>query len=454
MRTRGQQREGVDFNASDLYSPVLKALEARLLAAIAAEHGCPILKTDTRQAFLYGEMGEDKVYIRPPDWWPEPIPEGHVFLLLKSIYGTKQAARRWHLCISEWMEKNGYPAVNSEKTIFMKRDGDDFIIHGLFVDDMMHVPTCDRLKAEFLEKYTKDFDITGGGLMETFLGMQVEQSKKAIRLHLDNYIRELLDEYKAYATKSLRPKLTPIQPGLVLTQEDCPIVPDAKKQKFYRSFVAKLQFAASWVRFDTSFTVAQLARFCASAGPSHWAALHHLMEYLVAVPSFKLTYRRRSELSNGISGYCDSDWANSSSRRSTTGNLFLYNRAPISWRSKLQKTVALSTAEAEYYSASTAAVEVIYLRYLLRSMGFAPKKWTPVYEDNNACIEWGNNIIGGRERAKHIDIRKHFAHEAIQNGHLRLVLVDTSEQLADIFTKGLHPPAWKVCVLSILHGGG
>ena len=91
------------------------------------------------------------------------------------------------------------------------------------------------------------------------------------------------------------------------------------------------------------------------------------MEYLEAVPSFKLTYRRRSELSNGLSqaGYCDSDWANSSSRRSTISNFFLY-RAPISWRSKLQKTVALSTAEAEYYSASTAAVEVIYLRYLLR----------------------------------------------------------------------------------------
>ena len=86
-------------------------------------------------------------------------------------------------------------------------------------------------------------------------------------------------------------------------------------------------------------------------------------------------------------------------------------------------------------------------------MGFAPRKWTPVYEDNNACIEWSNNIIGGRERAKHIDIRKHFAHEAIQNGHLRLVRVDTSEQLADIFTKGLHSPAWKVGISSILNGG-
>jgi hypothetical protein len=72
------------------------------LAAIAVEHSCPLLKTDTRQAFLYGEMGEDeKIYIRTPDWWQEPIPDGHVLLLLNSMYGTKQAARRWHMRISE-----------------------------------------------------------------------------------------------------------------------------------------------------------------------------------------------------------------------------------------------------------------------------------------------------------------------------------------------------------------
>ncbi len=73
-----------------------------------------------------------------------------VFMAPSKLLGP---ARRWHLRISEWMETNGYPAVNSEKTIFMKQDGDDFIIHGLFVDDMMHVPTCDRIWKEFLDKY-------------------------------------------------------------------------------------------------------------------------------------------------------------------------------------------------------------------------------------------------------------------------------------------------------------
>ena len=69
------------------------------------------------------------------------------------MYGTKQAARRWHIRISDWMEQHGYPAINSEKTIFMKRQCSDFIMHGLFVDDMMHVPTCDKLRDEFLTLY-------------------------------------------------------------------------------------------------------------------------------------------------------------------------------------------------------------------------------------------------------------------------------------------------------------
>jgi hypothetical protein len=140
------------------------------------------------------------------------------------------------------------------------------------------------------------------------------------------------------------------------------------------------------------------------------------------------------------------------SRHSTTGNLFLYNGTPIAWRSKLHKTIAPSTAEAEYYAASRAAVEVIYLRYLLSAMGFAPTGYAPVNEDSTACIKWSNNVIGGRERAKHIDIRKHFAHEAIQNGHLRPIRVSTTQQLADIFTKSIHLPQWEACITSILSG--
>jgi hypothetical protein len=94
----------------------------------------------------------------------------------------------------------------------------------------------------------------------------------------------------------------------------------------------------------------------------------------------------------------------------------------------MQKKIALSTAEAEYYSASEIAVEIMYLRNLIRNMGLPQEEDTSMYEDSTACIEWGNHIIGGRERANHIDIRKHFAYEVIQNRHMRLIGVPTDEQ--------------------------
>jgi hypothetical protein len=122
----------------------------------------------------------------------------------------------------------------------------------------------------------------------------------------------------------------------------------------------------------------------------------------------------------------------------------VYNKAQIMWKSKMQNTKALSTAEAEYYSASTAGTEILNLRALLERLGIAQKVPTPVYEDNTTCIEWGNNIIGGRKRAKHIDICKHFAHKVIRNGETKLIKVSTTSQLADILTKGLHLPQFLV----------
>ena len=116
------------------------------------------------------------------------------------------------------------------------------------------------MKDEFLALYKKDFDITGGTKMETFLGMVVEQSSKSIKIHLDNYVKDVVAQYAEYIKKALRPKKVPISPGVAFKPEDASELPDPLKQKYYRSFVAKLQFAATWIRFDISFAVSQLAR--------------------------------------------------------------------------------------------------------------------------------------------------------------------------------------------------
>jgi hypothetical protein len=198
---RGDQQE---YEVVDRYAPVLKATEVRLLTAIVAEHGADMYSIDTKQAFLYGDMEMDEdVYVEPPDCWFDTIPEGHVFRLKKAIYGTKQAARRWHKKISTWMEDNGYPSVNSEKTIFMKRVktifmqrvDNDFMLHGPFEDDIKSIPTKKSLMTEFLDKYSRAFQITGGKMMDRFIGLSVEPEKNHTALHLDQYIAETLDAF-------------------------------------------------------------------------------------------------------------------------------------------------------------------------------------------------------------------------------------------------------------------
>ena len=87
------------------------------------------------------------------------------------------------------MESHGYPAINSEKTMFMKWEGDDFILHGLLVDDMSTIPTSDHLKEEFMTLCSTDLDVTGGDLMQSFLGLEVEQLEGCIKLHLEGTSR-------------------------------------------------------------------------------------------------------------------------------------------------------------------------------------------------------------------------------------------------------------------------
>ncbi len=126
--------------------------------AIAAKHGFTVFKSDTKQAFLNGEIGDEKIYIRTPDWWrPERVPQGYALLLMKSMYGTLQAARGWHVQISTWMEDHGYAGVTSEKTIFMKDENGDWIMHGLFGDDMVHASTSEKLKQDLIAEYNGDF---------------------------------------------------------------------------------------------------------------------------------------------------------------------------------------------------------------------------------------------------------------------------------------------------------
>jgi len=135
-------------------------------------------------------------------------------------------------------------------------------------------------------------------------------------------------------------------------------------------------------------------------------------------------------------GYADSNWGNSSDRKSTTGYLFKLNEGTVSWASRRQPTVALSSSEAEYMAAATAIQECIWLRNI-------------IFEENQGCINLAKNTKN-HGRTKHIDIRYHLIREIIKSGLVTLVYCPTKDMVADILTKAV--PKVQFHKLISLHG--
>ena len=141
--------------------------------------------------------------------------------------------------------------------------------------------------------------------------------------------------------------------------------------------------------------------------------------------------------------YVDFDWAGcADSRRSTSGWVLMLNGAAVSLKKKRQPVVALSSAEAEFISASALVQEVMYPRSLFEKLGFPQPDPTCIYEDNQTCIAWSEGSISGTDRAKHIDLRGHFVHDAVEAKTLKLMPIDTMDNIADLLTKQLPKAAF------------
>ena len=137
-------------------------------------------------------------------------------------------------------------------------------------------------------------------------------------------------------------------------------------------------------------------------------------------------------------GYTDADWGGDQvDRRSTTGFAFLFGGGAVSWSSKKQRTVALSSTEAEYMAATQATKEAIWFRRLLKEIGyFTSNIPTTIFADNQGCIALAKNLAY-HARTKHIDVQHHFIREKVEDGEIELIYCSTKEMVADILTKSI-----------------
>lgn len=300
---------------------------------------------------------------------------------------------------------------------------------GVYVDDIVVAyKSGERLK-EFKQGLCKKFDVKDLGRLHYFLGMKVIQDELS-----DNvWIGQSAYVCKVFGMQDAKSVVTPvdISAKLVKAVED-----DVMFDKgVYQSAVGSLLYLSTGTRPDIAFAVGNVARFSANPTNRHWTGIKRILRYLKGTPDLGLYYSRNSD--EDMIGYSDSDWAGDlDDRRSVSGYMFKLCGAPISWRSKKQTSVALSTAEAEYVALSCATQEVVWLRQLMSELRLEQSKPTLIYEDNQSTISLAQNAQF-HGRMKHIDIRHHFVREKVNDGTIQLKHCSSNQMLADMLTKGL-----------------
>jgi hypothetical protein len=188
-------------------------------------------------------------------------------------------------------------------------------------------------------------------------------------------------------------------------------------------------------RLDICFSMNTLSQFLVEPRRVHLVVVKHVMRYLKGTIDYGLSYDGDHNFT--LSGYTNLDWVGSvADRKSTFGCCFSLRSAMISWQSRKQSSISLSTMEAAYISACSASCEAIWLRKLLTGLFDLEMEATMILCDNKRCIKMTENPVF-HDRSKHIEIHYHYIHDMVQRGALKLLYVSMDEKVVDVLTKPL-----------------
>jgi hypothetical protein len=342
----------------------------------------------------------------------------------------------------------GFVKVKCEASIWVyQRDGVRIILP-CFVDDMLLVSKSTAAIAKVKEELKAAFKLRDLGAASFFLGvlLERERSKRQIHLSQRQYILDILERY---GFAGIKPVTTPLNPSHRLTKASSPSTEEeAQKMRFvpYAQVIGALLYLAISTRPDIAYAVGVLARFNSNPGLEHWAAVKHLLAYLKGTLDFKLTYGPDASTEELFTTYSDADHGGcKDTGRSTGAYVVKMGTGVISWSSKLQTLVALSTTEAEYIAAVTAGQEILWLRNLFSELGFAMDKPSTLYIDNQSAISVAKDPEH-HGRMKHLDLRYFWLRDAVQEGKIQVTHCPTDKMPADLLTKALERVKVSACV--------
>lgn len=423
----------VDY--SEVWAPVARHTTLRVVLAACARNGWELCQLDVETAFLNGDV-EEEVYVRQPVGY-ERGDRSKVCRLRKALYGLKQASRAWYLKLVSVLVDAGMRATAADPCLFTGTFEGMAIFVLVYVDDLLVTGPTAGAVAACKRALTEAFVVRDIGEPTYFLGMHVTRDKGAGLLTLGQrqYVTKVLERFKMAECNPVR---LPMGVGVVLQKDGTPL--DDEMSVKYQEVVGSLLYLATCTRPDISFAVGKLSRYVSAPTQAHWAAAKAVMRYLQGTRDWALKYGDVGPLV----GYSDADFAgDQDTRRSTTGQAFLWGGATVSWGSKIQATVAASTTEAEYVAAGMAAREALWLRNLVGEITGEEAELRMHCDSQGALALMRNPMTSNR--TKHIDVTHHFVRECVESGAITVVGVGTRDMTADCLTKPLATEAFNKC---------
>ena len=429
------QKEGVDFDPDKIYAPTPQMDSIRLMLAQTLGLGWNLRQLDVTAAFLIASLPEEEQMLME-------LPNGRGLVkLLRSIYGLRQSAHRWHQEINGTLLEHGFQCVDADQGVYVMygEDGQLKCCMCLHVDDLL-ISAPDDVLNDVTTSLKAAYDMREENA-DWFLKIRITRStdRQSMSLSQPDYAASIVKACGLDPVLS-KPANTPMADPL-FKGTDIPFTEEEESEmtdvyETYGTVVGMLGHLCNATRPDLSYSVNQCRSYTSNPRRHHWEALKRIVRYLKGTLNFGLVYSMVHG-KDQLHAYCDADWAtNEDDRKSVSGNVFMYMGAAIGWKSIKQTAVARSTAEAELAALDITARDALWYRKMIEALRMSTSKTIPLFEDNAAASAIANGSQWSA-KTKHVATRFFAVRDDVLEKRVEVLPVDTADNVADFFTKPL-----------------
>lgn len=420
------QKYGFDYD--EVFAPVVRHETLRILLAVAGKRKLIVKHYDVKTAFLYGDL-EETIYMKQPEGFENG---NYVCKLKKGLYGLKQSARNWNKKISSILLNNEFTQSKNDPCLFSKCVNGKWTYILIYVDDLIVASSLEADIDKIITRMKQHFQMSDLGHISYYLGLEIERDENGIfSIHQKGYIKKIL---KSFGQEDAKPSKIPMDPGYSKNEQNAQLLPD---NILYQKLIGCLIFLSTKTRPDIALSTSILASKVSNPTEMDWTEAKRILRYLKGTIDLKLKLGNTDKNRSKLFGYCDADWAGSSDRKSISGYLFKLFGGTISWASRKQTCVALSSTESEYVALAEGCQETIWLRRLLEDFNEKQSDPTVILEDNQSCLKVAGNEKFSK-RTKHIDTKFHFVKNYQEENITKYEYCPTEDMVADMLTKPLE----------------